>query len=530
MLKQLRNKKTMKRILWTIAILIIPAFVFWGAGSAFKKQKGPDYAGTIFGKKVSFEEYSASWQAVKNQALMMYGSKFNEVYNATDLDKQAWDRLILLVETRKKRIRISDREVIDTIQNLPFLQSKGRFDNNAYRMLLEQAFRTTARQFEEEIRDFLAIMKLRDEIVKDVKLTDKETIEAYKNENEKARIAYCLVSPGEFINSITVEPKAVETYYKNNTETFRVPDQVNIDYIGFEYQDYRTGIEINDQQVSDYYNSNKDRFDPKKELKDLKEQIKNELIRADSKKKTFSVAEKVEYTLIDTKKTLEDIAKENSLTVKETGFFSKEGPIPQIGWFPEIQREAFKLKPGEISGLIKSDMDFVNGCYIIRLKAKRPSYIPPIEEVRDRIVSILKDEEALREARQKADKVRGSILDLLKTGNMKFEEAATNLKLELKNTEPFARNGYIPGIGSASDIGESVFNTKTGEVSAPIKTHAGYCIFTVSEIIPIDEENFKSQKEDFSKKTLEAKKMRVLNEWYADLIKRADLKSNVPSE
>ncbi len=530
MLKQLRNRKTMKRILWTIAIFIIPAFVFWGAGSAFRKQKGPDYAGIIFGKKISFEEYSAAWGAVKTQSLLIYGSKFNEIYEALNLDKQAWDRLILLSEARKKKVRIFDQEVVDTIQRFPFLQSRGQFDKGAYGLVLEQVFKTTARQFEEDIRGSLIIEKLRDMIVKDVRLTDEELKDTYRNENEKSRIAYILVSPNEFKDKVMVDPATIEAYYKNNSESFRVPDQVNIEYLGFEYQDYQDGIQISDKQMEDYYNKYKDKFGPKKELKDLKEIIRNELTRTSAKDKALQAAEKIDYALADKTKTLEDVARENSLTIKETGFFSKQGPIPQIGWFPEIQKIAFKLKVGERSDLIKSNMDFVSGYYIIKLKEKRSSYVPTLDEVKDQIASEVKNEEALKLARQEADKLRLQILDLLKGGGIKFEEAAINLKREPKQTEPFARNGYIPAIGSASEIGEAAFNSKPPEVSRVTKTQAGFCIFTVLEAVPINEENFKKDKEEFSKKTLESKKMRVLNDWYADLMKRANLKSNIPSE
>jgi len=57
LLKFLRKRKNMKRIMWALAILIIPAFVIWGAGTSEKrKEKGPSYAGKVFARKVSFEE------------------------------------------------------------------------------------------------------------------------------------------------------------------------------------------------------------------------------------------------------------------------------------------------------------------------------------------------------------------------------------------------------------------------------------------------------------------------------------------
>ena len=56
MLKLLRHKNTAKRIWIGLAILILPAFLFWGMGSALRNKEGPAYAGTVFGRKVSLLE------------------------------------------------------------------------------------------------------------------------------------------------------------------------------------------------------------------------------------------------------------------------------------------------------------------------------------------------------------------------------------------------------------------------------------------------------------------------------------------
>ena len=60
MLRQLRSKKVAKKILIGLAIIIIPAFVLWGARSSSRRGQGASFAGAIFGKKISFEKYAKS--------------------------------------------------------------------------------------------------------------------------------------------------------------------------------------------------------------------------------------------------------------------------------------------------------------------------------------------------------------------------------------------------------------------------------------------------------------------------------------
>ena len=519
----------MKRILWTLAILIIPPFVFWGAGSALRsRQKGATYAGIIFGKKISFDEYQDAWQATRTQALMMYGSKLDEIYEALNLEQQAWERLILLKEAKRKKIRVSDDEVINMIQKFPFFQSKGRFDERAYDLILKQVLRIDARQFEEEMRDSLAIAKLQDSIMKGIKITDEEVKDAYKQENEKSRVAYILISPTAVKQDININEALSKRYYQDNTESFRVGDQVNIEYMGFEFSDYQKAIQVTDEEVKTYYDKHNDEFDPKKEFKELKDMLKNSLIQEKARQNALLAAEKIDYILADKTKSFEGTAKENSISIKETGFFGKEGPIPQIGWFPEIQKIAFKLNTGERSDLIKSKTGFTKGFYIIKLKERKPPYIPMYEEVKGKIENILKEDEAVRRASKQVERLHRKIVELIKRPlpsgrQIKFEEAASKIKHRVNYSEPFTRNDYIKGLGLANELGEAAFNIGHGGISPVVKTRSGFCIFTVLEIIPMDEERFKKEKTEFTKKSLEGKKSKVLNEWYYKLLKQANL-------
>lgn len=531
MLRQLRKRKTMKRILWALVILIIPPFTFWGVGSVVRsKQKGPTGAGAIFGKSVSFEEHNNALQAVNHQAMMMYGSRLSDIYENLNLERQAWERLLLLKEAKRKGLRVKDKEVIETIQNFPFFQSRGIFDNRSYELMIQQIFRIEPRQFEEEMRDSLTIAKLHDSVIKDVKITDEEIKQEYKNENEKSKICYILISPNNFKKNIKTNTEELRKYYQNNLEAFRIPDQINIEYLDFEFAAYQKDIQPTEEQIKKYHNAHKDEFDQKKEFKDLREVAKNRLIEQEARQKALTAAEKIDYILLDKTKSFEEVAKDNSISIKETGFFSSEGPIPHIGWFPEIQASAFKLNVGERSGLIKSNMGLAKGYYIIKIKEKKPSYIPNFDEVKEKVENILKEEKALKLASKEAERLRKKIIGLIKNKNLTFEQAASKTLHNPKYTEPFTRNGYMPGLGSASELGEAAFNAQPGNISPVIKTRAGFCIFSGAEITPIDEEKFKKEKDEFAKKALEAKKLQVLNEWYLNLLKSADIKINISTE
>ena len=136
LLKFFRKRKNMKRIMWGLAILIIPVFVIWGAGSSGKKRgEGPDYAGKIFDKKVSFEEYTDMWRVTRDNLSRSFGNNIPPEF----IDRMTWNRIILLKEAKRQKIAVKDSELIETIVSFPAFQKDGRFDKKLYKSMLGDA-------------------------------------------------------------------------------------------------------------------------------------------------------------------------------------------------------------------------------------------------------------------------------------------------------------------------------------------------------------------------------------------------------
>jgi hypothetical protein len=185
MLKQLRQKRVMKKVLWGLALIIIPAFVLWGAGGLREKAR---YAGEIFGEKVSFEEYRESYDAVRNAALLVHGSDFYDMQEELGLDKAAWDRLIMLKEAERMRIKVSDEDVVARVASMPiFRTEEGLFSPRNYAMIVRGTLRTDPRKFEEQIRQSLKIerMLIRTLGSTDISVSEEEIDAALKKEKEE---------------------------------------------------------------------------------------------------------------------------------------------------------------------------------------------------------------------------------------------------------------------------------------------------------------------------------------------------------
>ena len=79
MLKTLRKKGVAKKILWVIAFVIVITFGFFGTANYLSNQKVTPYAGKIFNRTISFDEFNKSLQHAHLQAIMRLGDNFNKL-------------------------------------------------------------------------------------------------------------------------------------------------------------------------------------------------------------------------------------------------------------------------------------------------------------------------------------------------------------------------------------------------------------------------------------------------------------------
>jgi parvulin-like peptidyl-prolyl isomerase len=97
-----------------------------------------------------------------------------------------------------------------------------------------------------------------------------------------------------------------------------------------------------------------------KPLEDVKASIQSVLMTERKKEAALNAAK----TFCDKLRNPEDfetLAKRDSLQVQETGFFSAQGYIPQVGRDVKFSAAAFKLKPGEISRAVEG----TRGAYVL---------------------------------------------------------------------------------------------------------------------------------------------------------------------
>jgi len=462
MLKAMR--RSARRILWVILILIIPAFILWGTGEFGRR--GINLVASVNGKEITKEVYYKELQGLYRKMQERMGDAFNEkIAKILNLEETALNNLIgrelLLQEAKRKKIRVSDEELREEIKNYPAFQKKGKFDKEAYFALLDW-LRYTPQKFEEEVRKDISITKLRNPILEGIEISEKEIKDEYLKRNEEIEIEYLLIKPAK---EIKIEEKEIEKYYQENKENYRIPEKIKVRHILIKVE-------------------GPERKEARKRIKEVRERLK----RGED---------------------FEGLAKEFSqCPSKEKG--GNLGFIKKGDMIPEFEKVAFGLKEGEISRPVRSRF----GYHIIKLEERKESYIPPLDEVKEKIKRILKEKKEWKIAKERAQEI---------TKEIEKEDLvvlAKRLSVEFKGTGLFKRGeSNLP-----QEIEEEAFGLKVGEVKGPLRGKDGYYIIRLIKRKEMNEERFSQEREAFTEDFIQKKKALVYSQWYQDLYRKAKIK------
>jgi peptidyl-prolyl cis-trans isomerase D len=169
---------------------------------------------------------------------------------------------------------------------------------------------------------------------------------------------------------------------------------------------------------------------------------------------------------------LDRVAKTRGLRVQESGHFAQSEPILGLGFSPAISAAAFGLDKGEVSDAIRTPQ----GQVFITVTDVQASYLPKLDEVKDKVREDLKQQKAGEAARQKA----ADVLPALRSAS-NFTAAAKGAGLEAKTTELVARGSALPDVGASAAIDAAAFELPVGGVSDPILADSGAAIVKVVE-------------------------------------------------
>ncbi len=209
---------------------------------------------------------------------------------------------------------------------------------------------------------------------------------------------------------------------------------------------------------------------------------------------------------------LDDLAKKFNLETGDIPPIAATGPVGPLGNAPALDQALFQMNPGEISQPIQVDKGFV----IVTVKNILPAHQATLAEVHDRVLADYQREKSIDLAQERAQELAKST-----QGGENFDQAAKALGLTVKTSDPFARSGSIPEVGTGKQL-EAAFDMAVGQVSPASKVEDNWVVYRVASHDAPDLTELAKQKDTIEQQLLQTKQNAAFEAFHTALVNRLE--------
>jgi peptidyl-prolyl cis-trans isomerase D len=445
-----------------------------------------DTGQTASGVLVKVGDESIATQEVQNEAQNVQQQRHYPEMLMPLLYQQISQELVqrsaLTYEAHRMGLRVSDQEIVDELRDGPY---KNQFFPNGqwigaekYKELLSEN-NLTVDQFERNLRTQLLLRKLEALITSGVSVNDDEAYQMYKEQNQKVKFQYALLTAQDLAKSVNPSEAELKKYFEDNKQSFAsaIPEKRDIQYVVIDKSKVEGGIKVSDDDLRRYYADHKDEFKVPDEVK-----VRHILIKTARDANGNVTPEADAAAKAKAESVLKQVQAGGDFAQLAGKYSDDEGSKTQggsIGWIqrgrtvPEFEKTAFSLEKGQTSGLVKTEF----GYHIIRVEDKHTAHTPTFEEVKPQI------EPAVRamKAAQALDTVDRTIESQARTSGG-FAAAAQKNGLQVFDSGLVTKTDSLPGVGNSPAFMQEAFAAEANNPPESVATPQGYVVFVVTKI------------------------------------------------
>jgi peptidyl-prolyl cis-trans isomerase D len=381
----------------------------------------------------------------------------------------------MIYQAHQMGMEITDGELARVLRGFPQLFPGGQFDRAAYESLANQQ-NMTVPEFEATLRQQLLLSRLTNMVNQSVVVTPEDVAREYRRKNEKVKLEYVAFRPGELLKQVVVTPEEVRKAFEQNRAAYRVPEKRSLDLVVADEAKVGQQVTVPEEQLRRMYDANKDQF----RIPDRVHARHILLKTTDTPKEEVpKIQARAEELLAQIKKgaNFEELAKKNS---QDPGSAAKGG---DLGWIqrgqtvPQFESTAFALKPGEVSGIIKTDYGF----HIVQVLEKQEAHMRPFEEVKDQMAKEVKQAQVFDTIQKRIEQAR----DELSKAPQQAQAIAARLGLAYYHVDQWAPGMPVPDFGNSPDFNDAISTAGKNGVTAVMQAQGNKLgVAVVTAIVP----------------------------------------------
>src|SRR5258708_6279191 len=356
---------------------------------------------TVDGVDVSAQDVQRQAKQMLQQQFPRGGAQMNSLlpFFAQRAAENLINERLILTEARRMGMKATDDDLRDFLHQGQLGQMifpNGTFvGQEGYESVVSQYGGYTVRQFEQLVKEDILINKLRTLIGSGATVTDAEIKQQFEKQNTKVKFDYAVIKKDDVLKALHPADAELKAFYDRNKNTYvnSIPEKRQLKYVVFDNIRLLAQTQVTPQDLEAYYDQHREENRVPEQVNVRHILIKSPLPGPDGKvdpKALDAARGKAEDALKQVKAggSFADLAKKYS----EDPGSAKEGG--SLGWIgkgrtvPEFEKAAFSLPKGQMSDLVKSSYGF----HIIRVDDKQDAHMKTLDEVKDQIEPILKQQ------------------------------------------------------------------------------------------------------------------------------------------
>lgn len=588
-------RKHAKVLVWVAVTMFVSTIIFaWGMDITRSKAQ-QNIVGTINGQDFEYQDYQPYLERLfQQEQAKTEGALDGNIVR--ELRVRAWDNLVadhlLSIEMDSRKITVSDDELVNylryqppaDLQNHPSFQTDGAFDYQKYIAAMAdpdpQSIRFWA-SVEQIFRPELRTLKLQNDIVSTIRVSENEIRDYYLNKNEKATVEIINVFADKYTNpGPEVTEEEIRAYYDRNRDNYKIGERAALDCIIFskdptedDWERVKTEVDLIKNQIDrgedfselaiaysedgnakdggdlGWFGKNQmvaefeetamalgagEFSDPVRTsfgwhliaVDSIKDRGDDKQIKARHILLRVAISENAIDNYYRTANLLIDesdnsdfatAAAEHNVEIVNTGLFAAGDDIDKIGYDNRISNFGLKNEVGTISPIYETDASVI----LARVAEHAPAGVSPFEEAKELAEKDYILELAMNACLSEVNNIHKAIQE-----GAKFDRAAKDADINLIKADGVTREGYIRGIGRDPLLQGAIFSLKNpGDVSGPIMYGRGCALVKMVEIQTVDLTRYGEVHDSLETELLQTRQVETFNDWYKNMIFSAEIEN-----
>jgi peptidyl-prolyl cis-trans isomerase D len=491
---------TKKIILGGMLLIICAAMVITlipgGLGADLMGQPGKGVIAKVDGGDITADQVRQTARQMAQQQAAQYGANASMLmpFLMQQATRQAAEQLItrqaLLAEAGRLGIHVTPQEVQDELQHgrysATFFPGGNFIGQGEYERLLSGA-NLTPTTFEDAVSKDIVLTKLQALISGSASVSDSEIRKQFIKQNTKVKFDYAVLKQDDLRKGLHPTDAELKAFYESHKNTYAnsIPEKRKIKYAVVDFNKLEGGVQVGRDELQSYYDQHRDQYRTPEQVKVSHILIKTPLPGADGKVDEKGVTD-AQHRAEDLLKQIKGGAKFEDLAKKyseDPGSAKEGGSLGFIGkgrTVPEFEKAAFSLPKGQISDLVKSSYGF----HIIRVDDKQDAHMKTVDEVKDQIEPILKQQKGQKLAQKQSE----ALLNQARAEGL--DSAAASKNVQVITTDFVGRKDLLPGLGPATQFMDAVFGATEKSPPDMAATSQGFAVYQLLAVKPASTPTF----------------------------------------